>query len=295
MFFLDNKCNVFEHAVTTSAVLFLENPKDNSDYDVEIHNVKNLKDLNSPKKTFVKLENAKNLLKVKKWSSLKDNNPIVSSDDAILLSDFITTKRGIATGANEFFHMTEREAKFLNLRPESVKLCIANINAIKSLEINTKAIDELNSMSYKTQLLDIYEPDEQEKIYLERGIQAGLLNRYILANKKVWHQQEKREPAHILFNVFAREKFKFLLNTAKVLNLTNNHCIYVKNGNLKFAKELWKLLNSDDFQSVLNAYKREYGNGLFKLEPNDLLDIRIEKALWDKYITPANTDYKSKK
>lgn len=295
MFFLDNKCNVFENAVTTSAILFLENPKDSSDYEVEIHNVKNLNDLKNHKKTFIRSEKTQTLLQVKKWSALKDNAPLVMSENSILLKDFITTKRGIATGANEFFHMTEREAKFLNLRPESVKLCVANINAINSLEINTKAVDELNSMSYKTQLLDIYEPNEQEQIYLDRGVQAGLLKRYILANKKVWHQQERREPAHILFNVFAREKFKFLLNTAKVLNLTNNHCIYVKNGNVRFAKELWKLLNSDDFQPVLNTHKREYGNGLFKLEPKDLLDITIDKELWEKYISASSLEIKKKK
>lgn len=292
--FIDNKCNVFENAVTTSAVLFLEAPIDESPYEITIHNVKNLTQLKDLSKTYTIKKKPEELLKIKKWSSLKENTKIVDDENSIALRDFITTKRGIATGANEFFHMTEREAKYLNLRPESLKLCVANINGIKSLDINQKFIDELLAMSYKTQLFDVMEPNEAEQDYLDKGIKAGLLNRYILANKKVWYQQEKREPAHILFNVFAREKFNFLLNSAKVLNLTNNHCIYVKNNNWKFARELWKLLNSEEIQPIINAHKREYGNGLYKMEPKDLLDLRIDKELWNKYISSACVEKKKK-
>ena len=91
--------------------------------------------------------------------------------------------------------------------------------------------------------------------------------------------EKRREPAPILVSVFAREKFKFVLNRAAALNLTAFHAIYPHEPTPTRIRALFDFLTGPEAQNALRDHHRIYADGLMKLEPRDVLAMPIPAAL----------------
>ncbi len=95
----------------------------------------------------------------------------------------------------------------------------------------------------------------------------------------MWYRPERREPAPIWVSVFAREKFKFVLNRTGALNLTAFHAIYPHEPTLQRIRALFDFLIGPEAQLALRDHHRIYADGLMKLEPRDVLAMPIPAAL----------------
>ena len=59
------------------------------------------------------------------------------------LKDFATVMRGIATGANEFFFLTQEQAQGLGIPTEYLKLAVGRTQDVLGSSLTTKNIEEL--------------------------------------------------------------------------------------------------------------------------------------------------------
>jgi len=75
--------------------------------------------------------------------------------------------------------------------------------------------------------------------------------------------------------VFGRECMRFIVNTARVANLTAFHGVYPLQTDPNFVNALAATLNSNIVQGVMKSEMRVYGGGLNKVEPRDLLDVKV--------------------
>ncbi len=216
-----------------------------------------------------------------------------SSRDGIRLKDVVSVRRGIATGANNFFIIDAETVRKYDIPPIYLKPILPSPRFLRDtvIEANPDGTPRLEGFRY---LLDCTaSPDEVRKLhpglwtYLEEGVASGLPERYLCAQREVWYFQEKRAPALFLASYMGRSNahrecpIRFFLNLSAAL-VTN---VFL---NLYPTRELDRAINGDrqrmiEFGNALNAIPgdavlqagRAYGGGLHKIEPKELLEVQF--------------------
>lgn len=216
------------------------------------------------------------LLAAGKWDHLLGHHVEDHPRGFVPLSVLTTTRRGIATGANSFFHVSKQSADERGIQFTNRLACIGRATDVSSIVFRLADFNKLVSGAKRTQLLSFgCELDKCERGYLRNGEALGLPRRYLLAGRTPWYSMEKREPAKIWAAVFGRKSLRFIYNQAGVYNLTTFHCIYPHESDPIFVKALVATLNSRRVQELSKQHRRVYGGGLAKFEPRDLLDILV--------------------
>jgi len=203
------------------------------------------------------------------------------------LSDFATVMRGIATGANNFFFLTRKQAEELKIPNEFLKLAIGRTRDVKGDIITMEDIKELEKRSRPTLLLSIDRP--KDKIpknildYLHEGEKLGLPTRALIKQRKPWYKMEKREIPPLLFAYLGRRNSRFIKNEAGVVPLTGFLCVYPKQSEKEYIDNLWKILNHPSTLQNLRLVGKSYGSGAIKVEPRNLEKLPIPENLVRKY------------
>ena len=216
------------------------------------------------------------LLQTAKWDDLIRRGDMVIPNGFVPLRLLATTKRGIATGANRFFHISLAMAHQQGILEEHLIPCIGKANDVTSLNFGPESFAELIKRERPTHLINfsgVLSP--AEKSYVQQGEAQGLHQRYLTQKRSPWYSNEKIHVAPIWAAVFGRECMRFIVNTAKVANLTAFHGVYPLHTDPKFVKALAAALNSNIVQGVMKSEMRVYGGGLNKVEPRDLLDVKV--------------------
>lgn len=214
------------------------------------------------------------LLNHAKWNSVLENGLPEPLPGFVPLAELATTCRGIATGANSFFHLSLAEAQAKGL--SHLKPCIGRARDVSGYIFQPSDFANLIESNSTTQLWCAEgELLSAELRYLAQGEQAGLPERYLLSKRSPWYTMERREPAPIWAAVFGRSELRFVFNEAGILNLTTFHAIYPRSNGIRLARALTACLNSPSVQEKAKLQHRVYGGGLLKFEPRDLLEIQV--------------------
>ncbi len=201
----------------------------------------------------------------------------------IPLGEIASVDRGIATGANMFFTLSDLDVERWGIEREYLRPVITHAYMAPLLEFTEADFEQLRREGKKVWLLYCSEPKERlvgKRIlnYIEYGEAIGYHKRYLTSRRNPWYAPERRRPALILATCFARRATRFIYNRAGVLNLTAFHCIYpcdeIANDELKL-KALLGYLNSITSQPWLRDNGRVYGGGLFKIEPGELETVLV--------------------
>lgn len=276
----------FEDALTTAAILFIEKtPKQSEDLDViYIENALNIDDIDLflqgqidelAGATWTKVPWSV-LLITEKWDRLFSMGTHEHCENLITVEAVAKSRRGIATGANDFFHLRPSQALTFGIQSFNQKACIGRSQDVKGLIFSNEDLAHLEAEDARTRLVSFTSdlaPSEEK--YIEKGISENLHERYLLASRSPWYSMENREPAPIWAAVFGRGTLRFVLNTAGISNLTTFHCLYPQGLNNKQTIALVALLNSAPVQERAMRHRRVYGGGLGKFEPKDLLQLEI--------------------
>ena len=118
---------------------------------------------------------------------------------------------------------------------------------------------------------------EQDKAYIRYGEQNGIHEGYLTSHRNPWFAIENKAPAPIWIAAFSRDRIKVVRNEMMIRNLTAFHGIYIEDA--AFSTEdinlLFCWLLTPTAQKLLKGNKREYGAGLDKFEPGDLMDADV--------------------
>lgn len=198
----------------------------------------------------------------------------------IELGNFATTMRGIATGANDFFFLTNEQAESKKIPSEFLQTAIGRTRDIDSEKITPELIQNLDGKGRPTLL---FSPDGRQlkdfptavQKYLQEGETLKLPSRSLISQRKPWYKMEKRIPPTFFFTYLGRQNIRFIKNSINALPLTGFLCVYSKSNEPNFIENLWEALNHPDTISNLQFVGKSYGNGAIKVEPRGLEKLII--------------------
>jgi adenine-specific DNA-methyltransferase len=189
------------------------------------------------------------------------------------VGDYFNCRRGIATGANDFFCLSHAEMREHHLTETHVEPCITKATDADGLVFTSEKFDVLVTRDRRCFLLNPSRNGQNLTRYLEIGEQQGIPKRHLPSHRPVWYLPENRAVADIWAAVFSRESVKFILNTSDAKNLTCFHGLYAKAGCENLPPLMTLFLNSSDGRRAFSQVNRFYGDGLNKLEPKDVEDM----------------------
>ena len=276
----DFKENIFDDALTTSAILLLS--KDDNSASVGFTSIENRQQFEDIKKQVksdeVKLSsktiNTKELDPNVKWRAYYQKQLSKKYKNLIPFKNIGKVVRGIATGANNYFTFNKEKAKKLNIPNSSLLPCITKSKDVNTPFFTTERFKELVNANVNIFLFNAGKNPTDNNVldYIKFGEEEGVNKKFLTSRRTPWFINENRPPSPIWVSVFNRNNVKFIRNEAKISNLTTFHCIYLKSD--LFSKIdvdlLFAYLLTDIAKEIFSDNRREYGDGLKKFEPNDL-------------------------
>ncbi len=215
----------------------------------------------------------------RKWLHLAPGSgavaPLVRQRGSVPLEQLAAVRRGIATGANDFFTLTAAECEQYGLLAEC-RPCITKASHAPHLEFCSSNFDTLRNDGAKVYLLDVRaEVSAAAQAYLDEGLRRGVQRRYLTRHRNPWYATEQRPTAPLWVTTFSRTGFRFVLNDAGVANLTAFHGLYPVVDDHEWLLMLAAFLNSGAARIALAQHQRLYGSGLGKLEPLDVAKLPV--------------------
>jgi len=234
--------------------------------------LKTIKSLPTTSDFSIHVVSQKQLDPYEKWSmyfAKNDHRDLI--EKLTPLSNIGTVNRGIATGFNRFFTISEKEREKWGIEEKYFKPVVSRVKQTHNYIFTNEDYEKLKENQENVLLLYCFEkPTEKLKKYLKYGEEIKVHKRYLCAHRKPWFSMEKGSVAPILATVFSRDRMRFIYNQAKCLNLVAYHGIYLNFDNELMIKALLCFLNSDICKKIQTIKRREYGGGLHKFEPGDM-------------------------
>lgn len=228
-----------------------------------------------------------------KWASLMHSSSWSASPSNLTLGDLFTIKRGIATGANNFFIVSSEQLRKNNLPKEWFVPILPPTRFLQEQIIWSNANGEPTNVEQRF-LLRCEMPEsvlakEYPALwhYLESGKARGVHTHYLCAHRSPWYRQEQRLPAPLLCTYMGRQSaskaspFRFILNHTQAI-APNTYLMLYPKGVLAHhiqqqplaLSDLWVALQTLSAEELIMA-GRSYGGGLFKLEPKELAKVPV--------------------
>jgi len=214
---------------------------------------------------------------VKKWNCYFEPQ-IEAAKGLIPLGTIAKVKRGIATGANSFFTLSNDEIQNFGIERRFLKSVLVRARNAPFLDFNSEDFQKLQDKGKKVWLVSsdlskdaLY--DTNLLRYIKRGETKGLHRRYLTSSRQPWYSSEKRNSSPIIFTYMSRKQPRFISNEAKILVLNTFHFVYPEEKVIKTRMQLKAFLaclNSNQTFSLLKQVGRIYSGGLLKVEPREL-------------------------
>lgn len=197
------------------------------------------------------------------------------------LSDIARVRRGVATGCNAFFFLTDEQARQLPraaYRPALLRLrhCSGDV-------LSTAVHDAIGQAGHARWLLWLHDQRIVADVAVQAILEKGRLNRVaeaLLCKRRTswWILEEDIGPPDVILSPMTQTRFRAVRNEARVLPSNSMYGIYLREPSIAGAAALTIWLNQDDGQATLRSIARRYGNGLYKVEPRALRSIQIPLA-----------------
>ena len=195
----------------------------------------------------------------------------MESDNLRDVNDFCYVRRGIATGANEFFCLTQSKMLQNNIPVSCVSRCITRSADIINPVFTNEDMDVLIDKDRPVFVLDATEKDEEVLAdYIKYGIAHGVHKKYLPANRTPWYSMEQKKVAPIWISSACRGTIKVVRNLAKAHALTTFHSLFVVDEYKDYVDIIFCYFLTPVAQKLLRDNRKELGNGLDKFQPNDI-------------------------
>ena len=191
------------------------------------------------------------------------------------LGDVGRVRRGVATGANSFFFLSDDEANALPLG--AVRPALQRLRHTTTDVLDTAEHRRIGARGKPRWLLMLNNPamvaTPPVQLLLARGREAGIPGRYLATVRDPWYAIEDIPPPHLLVAIMSKGRLRVVRNVAKVIHSNSMYGIYLHQPAL--ARPLATWLSSYEGQQAMLAEARHYSDGLRKLEPRDLSAVLI--------------------
>lgn len=266
----------FDGVLTTAAITFIRNEKAPKGHKTKI--LRLTRDLPAPAAVLKQLASGDGVEEIELSASEKWSRPKATTRKGIRLGDLARVRRGIATGSNSFFVISERQRHKLLLSKRDLRPCLTSPRVFTGTELTKEALESFDLdvprwVLNKTDENAIYD-DTPLGNYLRYGRDELKVHEgYLASKRKPWYAPEQRGDCPILFSYFNRARPRFVRNHVNAVPLNNWLIIEPKEG--VDPDVLYEALTSKAAMAQLEERARVYGGGLWKLEPSELSEIRL--------------------
>jgi adenine-specific DNA-methyltransferase len=196
------------------------------------------------------------------------------------LGDYARIRRGIASGDNSFFCLTQAQADEWEIEPEFLVPVALGARDLpcQGGALTRKHWEDRKAAGGRAWLLWCHEPKAALRgtnvlRYIERGEQRGVAARFNCRTREPWYGVERVPPADYFVTYMARQRARFVRNEVAARCMTSLLNLWVKDG--VDPKALGEVLEDDTNAALIRAFGRTYGGGLGKIEPNDLRRLPV--------------------
>lgn len=288
----DKTSPLFDNARVSSTVVIYQNlPATDSDL-VEITRGGTL---DRPAETM--LRSVSSMRDAPKWTWAALTKP--SRTDGVTVGDVFDIKRGIATGANAFFLLSDADVERYDASRRWIRPVLPKSRTIVGNIIESDP-DGVPSNVDRLWLIDTAEPiesiAESSPIFASylRDVKQAVGDRTLVAQRRPFYRQERRPVPDFVFIYMAKDHLsgsrRFIRNESRAVILNNYLGMYlmprfremVELGILSWTdlqRSLWQVSSE-----TLAQYGRHYISGLLKLEPTELRAVPL-----DLPISPGST------
>ena len=224
-----------------------------------------------------------------KWTQFPVNLSIFKTDD-LKLGDIFSIKRGLATGSNGFFILTEAEARNWQIPRKFLKPILPGPRNLTNdiVESSPNGLPDVSPLLF---LLDCNAPEEEIRQnwprfyeYIQQGRAQEIDIAYIASHRTPWYSQENRPPAPFLCTYMGRSRngkhpFRFIWNRSQATAHNVYLMLYPKgplrdllNEHPESAARIFETLQNIGPERFVSE-GRVYGGGLHKVEPKELAKI----------------------
>ena len=274
--FFDNDDLQFDDALVSSCVLVLKK-KPTEPNDKALITSGNFDNPNKSEEVPVR-----ELKLVKKWQHFFSRE---REDVSTRIGDFFKVKRGLSTGAESFYAKERSVWHELGIGDEWLTPVLPAPRFMHDSVIDS---DEAGwPAEYERALLNIpIDIDEEDlpdavRAYLDTCPEK-VRNSYTARHRKKWYAIEQREPAPVVCTYMSRsdeQPFRFVRNKSKAVVTTAYLCLYPTSSFTDDElDEICSALNAISPATLINS-GREYGGGLRKLEPKELLSVPFDTSV----------------
>ncbi len=189
-------------------------------------------------------------------------------DKLVRLGDVAEVRRGITTGANEFFYLDESTARQWGIEPEFLVPVIKSPRECRSILINPNTLKSKLFMCHKSKA---ELKGTQALKYIEWGESQGFQKRPSCAGRARWWDLGERRTPSLSFN--------YLIDTTAKTFYAPESCYFSDNFQevivpQQFVLPLCASLNSTVFQLMVNvAGRSNFGDGLLKIQTYEVSDL----------------------
>lgn len=217
--------------------------------------------------------------------------PVESKAIGPSLGNFAKVLRGVATGANDFFFLTDDQVCKLRLPSDYLLPAIGRTRDAIESEITKETIETLKSQGRPTWLLALDGKPLKDfpaavRRYIEYGASLGLPEKPLISQRRPWYKMESRVAPPFLFAYLGRRNSRFIRNHAGVIPLTSFLCVYPRQNDKDFVERLWEVLNDPATIANLPLIGKSYGAGAVKVEPRGLERLPLAEHLVEKLGLP---------
>ncbi len=231
----------------------------------------------------------------RKWTQFPATTDVRNRNE-LNLGDLFSIRRGLATGANSFFILTEEQVEEWKIPEAFVKPILPSPRHLTGDIVETLP-SGAPDVSPRLFLLDCNEPEERIKTnwprffeYLQKGKAQKVDSVYLARHRDAWYSQEQRPPAPFLCTYMGRSRngkrpFRFIWNRSQA-TAHNVYLMLYPRGRLRDALASNPELAAQVFVALqritpaqLLSEGRVYGGGLHKVEPRELGQISAQPIL----------------
>lgn len=298
MILLDGNIPVFEAADTDPCITFLEkNDGGESDCTTtfvqadewpEVERLFESVDGNVQGETsygFVNQVAQKELVAEFNWTEYVNPESVDAIPGLKPFREIANIKRGIATGKNDYFCLTQNEVNEYGLDEECLVPLIRRMQGVSGYDL--REYEDWRQWlcdGDEAWLLYCYDEDGEPitdvdnpdlAAYLEHGEETGAADSYLARNRSPWYVVDQRDTASILVTYMSKDGFRFIHNNAGVVSLNNLHNVFLNRYEDREVEALLAYLNSSVSNAIAKRSGRTYSRGLHKIEPDELKDLPV--------------------
>lgn len=235
------------------------------------------------------------LRRSRKWTQFPATTTVRDTSE-LNLGDVFAIRRGLATGSNSFFIITEEDIKHWHIPRQFMKPILPGPRHVLGDVIDALPNGAPN-VSPCLYLLDCNESEERIRAtwprfheYLQTGKEQKIHEAYLTSHRTPWYSQEQRPPAPFLCTYMGRSRngkhpFRFIWNRSQA-TAHNVYLMLYPAGPLRAALKTYPELHVRVFEALqritpaqLLSEGRVYGGGLHKVEPKELAQISARPLL----------------